>query len=47
MLWIPVLGNAIERCDVDAFTQLFLPEGYWRDILLHLEEADVFRPRRD
>jgi cation diffusion facilitator CzcD-associated flavoprotein CzcO len=31
--WIPQLGTTIESGDADGFTQLFLQEGYWRDIL--------------
>src|SRR5258708_3943041 len=31
--WIPQLGTTIESGDADGFTELFLPEGYWRDIL--------------
>lgn len=31
--WVAEFGSALERLDLDTVERLFLPDGYWRDLL--------------
>src|SRR5882757_11102716 len=43
--WIEKLGATIEGRDSEAFGQLFVPEGFWRDILSFTWERPTFSGR--
>jgi cation diffusion facilitator CzcD-associated flavoprotein CzcO len=43
--WIQTLGATIESREPEAFGQLFLPEGFWRDILSFTWERPTFSGR--
>ena len=44
--WLTAFEDALSQCDIDAATELFLPDAFWRDLVaftwnVHTAEGHV------